>query len=357
MKTNKKKRRLYTLIPVSVMLLGLLSACGASSTGVEGTYRGTGMSYSGFDMDLDGDANYIELKNGGKGTISLEGTTESFKWKTDDNAVFTFTIEGDDYTATLDNGTLSLDLLGINYIYQGENGAGAGMGASDDTSVSAKSGSVLDRLQSLAGGGEPYVPEDGDPRINNISGHAGADYGWDPTWGHEGFEYDGESAYESGGDLTGLDSSDDSSVTAGAPDGFTDDGDGWYVDSSGVRVSQVALNKGIPASNFGTGITDAQTMAETYVWIEDQDDAAQASPDFLDQIASRMGSYPLDDNEHWKDTDGADKEVDYLWKTEDESSELSIIFDINDDGSFSYRNGSISGDAMDIWADLMGYEW
>lgn len=193
MKTKKKWFMVYALL--SLMLV-MLTACGAKSTGVEGTYRGAGMSYSGLDMDLDGDANYIELKNGGKGTISLEGTKESLKWKTDDNAAFTFTIEGDDYNATLDNGTLTLDLLGINYIYKGENGAGSGISASDskgsDTAVSAKSGSVLDRLHSLAGGGEPYVPEDADPRINNVSYGAGSDYSWDPTWGHEGFVYDGD---------------------------------------------------------------------------------------------------------------------------------------------------------------------
>lgn len=351
-----KTRQLCTKLSVSVMLLGLLTACGAKPTGVEGTYRGAGMSYSGLDMELDGDTNYIELKNGGKGTISLEGTTESLKWKTDDNNTFTFTIEGDDYTAVLDNGTLTLDLLGINYIYNGENGAGAGLYTSDEMTAVAKSGSVLDRLQSLAGGGEPYSPEDADPRIDNVNAGTGGDYSWDPTWGHEGFEYDADST-----DSTDSDVSDDSSAagkgSAEVPNGFNPDGDGWYVNASGTRVSQTALDKGVPAKNFGNGITDAQTMAETYVWIEDQDDAAQASPDFLDQIASRMGSYPLDDNEHWKDTDGADKEVNYLWKTEDESSELSIIFDINDDGSFSYRNGSISGDAMDIWADLKGYEW
>ena len=351
-----KTRQLFTKLSVSVMLLGLLTACGAKATGVEGTYRGAGMSYSGFDMDLDGDANYIELKNGGKGTISLEGTKESLKWKTDDNCTFTFTIEGDDYTATLDDGTLTLDLLGINYIYKGENGAGAGMSSSGDAQAGAKSGSVLERLQSLAGGGTPYVPEDAYPGINNINGGAGADYGWDPTWGHDGFEYDADSSDSTGSadadDMTGS-----SAGSAEVPDGFTPDGDGWYVNGSGIRVSQAALDKGVPASNFGTGITDAQTMAETYVWIEDQDDATQDSAGFLDQIASRMGSYPLDDNDHWKDSSGADKEIDYLWKTEDESSELSIIFDINEDGSFTYRNGSISGDAMDIWADLKGYEW
>lgn len=345
-----KTKHLCTKLVVSVMLLGLLTACGAKPTGVEGTYRGAGMSYSGLDMDLDGDANYIELKNGGKGTISLEGTKEGLKWKTDDNSSFTITIEGDNYEATLDNGTLTLDLLGINYIYKGENGAGTGLGSSGDAAVSAKSGSVLERLQSLAGGGSPYTPEDADPRINNVNT---TDYSWDPTWGHEGFEYDADSADTTGDDA----SSSQAGASAPVPDGFTPDGDGWYVNSSGIRVSQAALDKGVPASNFGTGITDAQTMAETYVWIEDQDDATQDAADFLDQIASRMGSYPLDDNDHWKDSAGADKEIDYLWKTEDESSEISIIFNINDDGSFTYKNGSISGDAMDIWADLMGYEW
>lgn len=349
-----------SMLITAVLTVCLLGACGSSAgTGVEGMYRGSGMSYSGFDMDLDGESNYIELKNGGKGTISLEGTTEGIKWKTDDNVTFTFTIEGDDYTATLDNGTLTLDLLGINYIYQGENGAGEGISSDSASgqasSGSAKGGSVLERLKDVTAGNAPYVPEDCNPAISNVNYDDGDswDTEWDPTWGHEGFEYDADSEDSEG--------SNDPSAASGSsgevPDGFTPDGDGWYVNASGVRVSQTALDKGIPASNFGNGITDAQTMAETYVWIEDQDLDTRKSPDFLDQIASRMGSYPLDDNDHWKDSDGADKEIDYLWKTEDESSELSIYFDINDDGSFSYRSGSISGDASDIWADLKGYEW
>ena len=172
MKQQRIKIAAYTLI--AVMLAGLLCGCGSGSSSsgdssAEGMYQGVSMSYAGFDMDLeDGEETYIELKSGGKGKISFEGTTSSLKWKLEEDGTLTTTIEGDDYYGSINDGTLTVDIMDIIYTFEGVDGAGKGIGGSggsagSDSSSSSQglSGSVLDRLRSLEKGEEPYGIEDG----------------------------------------------------------------------------------------------------------------------------------------------------------------------------------------------------
>ncbi len=167
---KKQKTKMIACILITVLLTGVLTACGSSSgsgssSSAEGMYQGVSMSYGGFDMELeDGEETYIELKSGGKGKISFEGTTSSLKWKLDDDGTLTTTIEGDDYYGSINDGTMTLDIMDIIYTFEGVDGAGKGIGGSGSGSSSSSqglSGSVLDRLRSLEKGEEPYGIEDG----------------------------------------------------------------------------------------------------------------------------------------------------------------------------------------------------
>lgn len=152
-----RKRQIKGLF-VGIFISTMLVACGKAEVddGISGTYRGTGIEYSGLTLDLDGDTNYVELKSNGKGKLTLEGQSASLKWKMgDDQSSMTISFEGDDYDATLSDGTLTIDILGMMYSYEGENGAGKSAGNSKDGSSESTEG-VLDKLKSLENGNTPY---------------------------------------------------------------------------------------------------------------------------------------------------------------------------------------------------------
>lgn len=107
-------KKLLSSILVGVMLLSLV-ACGGKGNdkyagkwiSVAGTAMGvtlTGEDIAGFELDL---------KSGGKGTMTVDGDSTNIKWENDDSSL-TVKVEGEELVATIDEDTLVFeDFLGL----------------------------------------------------------------------------------------------------------------------------------------------------------------------------------------------------------------------------------------------------
>ena len=97
------------------MLLSLV-ACGSSEPDPNaGIYYGTYGTYSGFSMAADklfeGGCS-LELKNGGKGEITLGADSFNIKWSLDGEAI-TVSIQGEESVGTLKDGIIQIEFLGM----------------------------------------------------------------------------------------------------------------------------------------------------------------------------------------------------------------------------------------------------
>lgn len=118
----KKRNRLTALVLALVMALSL-TACGGGGGGKsEDTTLG---KYIGHEVDVFGDGGtpmselyegecYIELKDGGKGAICLDGDRNDITWSLGADNAFTLTLSGQDSKGTLADGVITLnDLFGV----------------------------------------------------------------------------------------------------------------------------------------------------------------------------------------------------------------------------------------------------
>ncbi|MBR6451811.1 MAG: hypothetical protein IKS87_03830 [Lachnospiraceae bacterium] len=126
---------------VTVLSLTLLAGCGGKKQNDPnvGLYEGVSMTYSGVDLDLDAEDNFIELKDNGKLTIRLEGEEENGKWTLDGEDIV-IKVDGEEYEGTLTNHAyLDVDLEGVTFSYYREGGEMA-------------SSTLLSRLKRIADG-------------------------------------------------------------------------------------------------------------------------------------------------------------------------------------------------------------
>ena len=125
-------KRTMAILLLAVLLLGLLAACGGKSGGgsvandpLLGTYKFSKMGnmpvqeYAELlELSLEEAQKFmiIELKSGGKGTLSVEGEVQNITWKTEGEK-FTLTAkdennQDDTVEGTIKDGVITLDLEG-----------------------------------------------------------------------------------------------------------------------------------------------------------------------------------------------------------------------------------------------------
>ena len=129
-------KKTIAILMLAVLLLGLLAACGGKSGGgsgsgsvandpLLGTYKFSKMGnmpvqeYAELlELSLEEAQKFmiIELKSGGKGTLSVEGEVQNITWKTE-GETFTLTAKDennrdDTVEGTIKDGVITLDLEG-----------------------------------------------------------------------------------------------------------------------------------------------------------------------------------------------------------------------------------------------------
>ena len=112
-------KKVLTLVLALALTLGL-TACGGggSSDPNAGVYQATAIEMWGVELAVDEvytNGASLELKDGGKATINLDGTKSSCKW-TLEGTDLSLDISGEVSTGTLENGVIKLDLMGMDLI-------------------------------------------------------------------------------------------------------------------------------------------------------------------------------------------------------------------------------------------------
>ncbi len=108
-------KKLLTVLLTSILLL-ILAACGSDETSSDpnaGMYNCTTVEAVGVLMTVDEvyeNGAYLELKNGGKGTINLDGTSTEITWTLEGSAL-SVDMGGQKNSGTLSEGTIVLNLL------------------------------------------------------------------------------------------------------------------------------------------------------------------------------------------------------------------------------------------------------
>jgi hypothetical protein len=110
------KKLLAILLAMALLLSA--SACGKDEDPHAGKYIGIAAEMMGMEMPMsevyDGE-NYLELKSGGKGTLTLEGDSYKVKWSLEGEDL-TVTVDGEDSDGTLKNGVISVDFMDMGLI-------------------------------------------------------------------------------------------------------------------------------------------------------------------------------------------------------------------------------------------------
>ena len=107
-------KRIFALFLAVVMLLSL-TACGGEPDPNAGKYLGVRGEMNGVILTMEelypGES-YLELKDGGKGKLVLEGDAFNITWKLDGEN-FTMDIEGDACDGTLKDGVVVFDFMNM----------------------------------------------------------------------------------------------------------------------------------------------------------------------------------------------------------------------------------------------------
>ncbi|MCR5663598.1 MAG: hypothetical protein K6G17_01820 [Oscillospiraceae bacterium] len=106
-------KRLTCLILVLAMLLAL-AACGGEPDPNAGVYKATTAEMSGISLDVDslfGEDLSIELKNGGRATMTMKGQKYSLRWELVGTDLCITASDGT-LTGSLENDIIVLDMSG-----------------------------------------------------------------------------------------------------------------------------------------------------------------------------------------------------------------------------------------------------
>ena len=106
----KKIKGILSLVVAMMIAVTLLAGCGGGkATGYEGKYVSVSGEAMGIELtgeEIEGWA--IELKNGGKGTMTLEGDTANIDWSIEGETI-TIKVEGEEMTGTIKDGNIVID--------------------------------------------------------------------------------------------------------------------------------------------------------------------------------------------------------------------------------------------------------
>ena len=105
-------KRTISLLLTFVLILSL-TACGGGNVRADdkyfGAYKAISASAMGISMSADSMPEFaFELKEGGKGSMTVDGTTKGIKWSNDDENV-TLKIEGKEVVANVVDDTLVIE--------------------------------------------------------------------------------------------------------------------------------------------------------------------------------------------------------------------------------------------------------
>ncbi len=107
----EKGQKIVALITAMVLCVVLFTACGESKSEVKETCKYTAVSGTVNGVTLSGEnvAKFgLELKEGGKGTVSLAGDSAEFD-RTSDDTTITLTVEGVNMAGKLDGNKIILE--------------------------------------------------------------------------------------------------------------------------------------------------------------------------------------------------------------------------------------------------------
>lgn len=114
-------KKLIAMLMVVTMMVGLV-ACSSEPDPNAGKYIAVTATALGIEMPiedvLEGET-WIELKNGGKGDLMLDGQKFGLKWTLEGEDI-TITIQGEDSYGTLADGAITVDLMDLGCEYRFE---------------------------------------------------------------------------------------------------------------------------------------------------------------------------------------------------------------------------------------------
>lgn len=114
-------KRVSALFLALLMALSLCACGGSQDSAALGKYHCTSISMNGINMEGNGE--WLELKEDGKASLYMSGETRSAEYALEESSL-TVTIDGQQVGAgTLDKGVLTLDILGATCVFAQETAA------------------------------------------------------------------------------------------------------------------------------------------------------------------------------------------------------------------------------------------
>ncbi len=104
-------KRFVSLILVLMLILAL-AACGGEPDPNAGLYEATTAEYAGFSLEVSSlyeSGLSLELKDGGRAILTMDGTDYSVKWSLEGEAL-TITAADIELSGTLSDGSMVLDM-------------------------------------------------------------------------------------------------------------------------------------------------------------------------------------------------------------------------------------------------------
>jgi len=106
----KKIKGILSLVVAMMIAVTLLVGCGGGkATGYEGKYVSVSGEMMGLELTGEEIKGWsIELKNGGKGTMELEGEKGNINWSIEGETI-TINVDGEEVTGTIEDGNIVID--------------------------------------------------------------------------------------------------------------------------------------------------------------------------------------------------------------------------------------------------------
>ena len=106
------KKRTIALICCIALAVFALAACGGSDSKYAGTWKATKAAASGIEVSIDAIGEItLTLENGGDGTFSYNGQSESISWEESSSGI-TLKAEGQTIECPIEDNTMTLEYSG-----------------------------------------------------------------------------------------------------------------------------------------------------------------------------------------------------------------------------------------------------